>query len=501
MNIFWIIIDGICNYERADLHGLLPVFKKLKNNKEGFYFEHAISQFPSTNLSLLSFLTGRFPYYLIPDYYRSIENLPSFKDNNNIYPLKKANYNIQSIIFGREQANITKDILNPYITKNMYPGDHWLNAKEVYQFFIQKMDDFLPNENNFFFLFFRASDPQTDLYLNKTIDYFKNKGLWENSIFIFSSDHGYYDRNLYKKRKYMHFDDIHQSSMVSPIFMKLPTSLTKAQPKTIKKEVYLIDIMETVLDYLNLEATHERESISFKELIEGDIDVNKDRKIRGDCYLMFQSIKKTMILKDNWKFLNNNGKFYLYNLSEDPLEKVDVKNSHPKTYNVLFRFYLDTEKKAYEILKFTLKDLYNQSILASLESENILIPNQFPPQLVIFLKENLKIKNNILKLADANTSNSVKNHSMITILFYNRMTGYGLKKLQRRYQKYTKRFIILDTELYDVSYQIKNTGYLKFVIKSLIKRRKLLLQRWKEILVWILYFPLYFNKHIRKFYI
>ncbi|MFW9942045.1 MAG: hypothetical protein ACFFFT_13460, partial [Candidatus Thorarchaeota archaeon] len=272
MNIFWIIIDGICNYERPDLHGLLPVLNKLKNNKEGFYFENAISQCPSTNLSLLSFLTGRFPYYLIPDYYRSIEKLPSFK-NNNISPLKKANYNIQSIIFGREQANITKKILNPYYTKNLYPGDHWLDAKEVYHIFIQKMKYFLPKENNFFLLFFRASDPQTDLYLNKTIDYFKNKGLWENSIFIFSSDHGYYDQNLYKKRKIMHFDDIHYSSMQPILFMKIPSDLTRAKPKTIGTQVYLIDIMETILDYLNIEATHERESISFKNLIEGDIDV------------------------------------------------------------------------------------------------------------------------------------------------------------------------------------------------------------------------------------
>ncbi len=499
MNIFWIIIDGICNYERADLHGLLPILKKLKINKEGFYFENAISQCPSTNLSLLSFLTGRFPYYLIPDYYRSIENLPSFKDNN-ISPLKKANYNIQSIIFGREQAIITKNILNPYYNKNLYPGDRWLDAKEVYQIFIQKMEHFTPSENNFFLLFFRASDPETDSYLNKTIDYFRDKDLWDNSIFIFSSDHGYYDKNLYKKRKIMHFDDIHHSSMQPILFLKIPSNLTKTQSKTIETQVYLIDVMETILDYLNIEATHERESISFKKLIEEDMDVNKDRKVRGDCYLMFQTIKKTMITKDEWKLLNINGEFNLYNLKEDPLEKVDIKNSNPKIFNEFFRFYLKTEKKAYGILKNTLNDIYNQSFLASLESENLFIPNQFPPQLVKFLKENLEIKNNLINLSDANKFNSIENHSIIMILIYNRMTGYGLKKLRRKYQKYTKKLIILDTELNDVSDQIKDTGYLKFVIRSLIKRRKLLLQRWKEILVWILYFPLYFNKHIRKFY-
>ena len=71
MNIFWILTDSICNYERSDLHGLLPIYTKLKNENEGFYFEDCISQFPSTNLSLFSFLTGRFPFR---GWCRSVEN-------------------------------------------------------------------------------------------------------------------------------------------------------------------------------------------------------------------------------------------------------------------------------------------------------------------------------------------------------------------------------------------------------------------------------------------
>ena len=150
MNIFWIVTDSICNYERSDLHGLLPIYTKLKNENEGFYFEDCISQFPSTNLSLFSFLTGRFPYYIFPDYYRSIENLPSLKYKNFIEPLKEENYRVQSIIFGREQAVILKDILNPFYETDMYKGDHWLDAKEVYQYFIQKVEKFQPDEKNFY---------------------------------------------------------------------------------------------------------------------------------------------------------------------------------------------------------------------------------------------------------------------------------------------------------------------------------------------------------------
>ncbi|MFX1316813.1 MAG: sulfatase-like hydrolase/transferase [Promethearchaeota archaeon] len=500
MNVFWIVTDSICNYERSDLHSLLPIYKKLRKSNIGFYFEDAISQFPSTNLSLLSFLTGRFPYYIFPDYYRTIENLPSLEHENCIYPLKLERYNVQSIIFGREQVEIIKEILQPYYIDELYQGDHWLDAKEIYQLFEQQIKEFSSLDKNFFFIFFRPSDPQADFYVNKIIDYLKEHGFWDNSIFILNSDHGYYDKNLYKRTKLLHFDDIHQSSMQPALFIRLPKLLTKSPPRIIKKRVYLLDIMETILDYLNISVAHERESISFKDLIENDIDVNKNRIIRGDCYLMFQSIKKTMIIKNEWKLCNNNGKFTLFNLNKDPLEKKDIKENHPEIYNELYYFYLKTELKAYEIIKSTLNSLYSKSILPSIKSEKILVPKQFPPQLVKFLRENLQGKNKIIKLSEITNPILKNNQNITTILIYNRLTGYGLKKLYKKHQNYTNKFIILDTQLKQTNELLNKTGYFKFVIRSIIARRKQLFQRWKEIVVWILYFPLYFNKHVRKYY-
>lgn len=500
MNIFWLVTDSICNYERSDLHGLLPIYKKLKKNKEGLYFEDCVSQFPSTNLSLLSFLTGRFPYYIFPDYYRSIENLPSLEYENFIFPLKKENYNIQSIIFGKEQVEIVKEILNPHYVEELYQGDHWLDAKEIYKLFEQIIIESLPNEKNFSFIFFRPSDTEVDLYINKIIDFLKENGFWENSIFILSSDHGYYDKNLYKRTKLLHFDDIHQSSMQPALFIRLPELLTKSPPKIIKKRVYLLDILETIVNYLNIEAEHDRQSISFKPLIENDIDVNSERKVRGDCYLMFQSIKKTMITKGDWKLLNDNGKFSLFNLTNDKLEEKDIKEKFPEIYNELYNFYLDTESKAYDNFKLTLDSLYNHSKLTKLKSKTILIPDQFPPTLVKYLRETLKAKNTVINQHDIINKNTSQLQDVTTILFFNRLTGYGLKKLIKKYKNISKNYLILDTELSDVSDQWNKTGYLRFVIKSIIVRRNQLFQRWKEILVWILYFPLYFNKHLRKYY-
>ena len=95
---------------------------------------------------------------------------------------------------------------------------------------------------------------------------------------------------------------------------------------------------------------------------------------------------------------------------------------------------------------------------------------------------------------------SIEEKSLITIIVFNRLTGHGVKKLYRKYKGITKQFIYIDTKLNNASDKIHKTGYIKFVIRSIYARRQQLFQRWKEILVWILYFPLYFNRHLKKYY-
>ena len=500
MNIFWIITDAICNYERPDQFGLLPTYKNLKINKEGFYFENAISQFTSTSLSMFSMLTGRFPYFILPDYYRDIEYLPSFKDNNSLVPLKKAGYNCQAIMFGQEAAVVFKEILNPYYIENMYHGDELLDAKVIYDIFTKKINELNKNEDNFLYTHFRPADSETDYYLNKTINYLKEKDLWDESIVIINADHGYYDKKRYKKINLLHFNDIHLTSLQPAMFMKIPKNLTNIKPKTISHRVYLLDIMETVLDYLNLEATHERESISFKKLIEDDIDVNKDRITRNDCYLLLQPIRKAAIIKGNWKLYVNNGNYELFNLEKDYTEKNDLKSQEKEIYNELYQFYIKTEKEAYNIIKPMLDKLYDLSPLPSLKSESILIPKQFPPHLIKYLKEKLRLNNEIVDLSKNDKEALNNQRDLVTVLFFNRLTGYGVEKLMKKYQLNTKKYIILDTKLSDSSDRLNNTGYVNFVMKQLVRRRKQLLQRWKEIIIWVFYFPAFFNRHLKLYY-
>lgn len=500
MNIFWIITDSICNYTRPDNYGLLSTYNKLKQNYEGFYFEDAISLFPSSVLSILSMINGRFPYYILPDHYQTIKEIPKYEFENFILPLKNTNYFIQSVMSWRGGAIIFYEILNTYYEIDFYRGNKLIDAKKMYQLIVRKISKLSLHENNLFIVHFRENDPKTDFYLNKFIKYLKEKDFWDNSIVIINSDHGYYDRKRYKKRKLLHFDDIHQSSLETALFLKIPGGLTNTAPRVIKNRVYLIDVFETILDYLNIQVLHERESISFKELIENHVDVNNNRKIRADCYLMYQPLKKAALIKDNWKLINNKGNFALYNLKDDELEENDIKTKFPIIYNELFNFYLDTESKAVELMNLLLDDLYKKSYLSSLKSEKILIPHQFPTLLANYLKKKLEINNDVKKSINVIKSNDNFKRNYITIIFFNRLTGYGVKRLIHKYNKITKKFLILDTQLKNISMKKVQTGYFRFFIKSLISHRRQLFKNRKEALVKIFYYPVFINKYLKRFF-
>ncbi len=514
MNIIWILTDGICNYERpGDSFGLTPTFLDLRANNEGFYFENAFTSFGSTVFSLFSIFTGKFPYYIFPDYYPSAKFIPGFENNHQVHYLKEREYNINAIMHWQEGCRLYKDILNPYYKDGIFDGDRMIEAKEMYEIFLDNLPKLRDTENNFLYVHFRPADPQMDVYLKKTIETLKKEHYWENSIIIISSDHGYTDNwKWYKRMNLLHFDDIMHSTLSAVLFMKFPESISSALPRNIKERVYLLDIMETVLDYLDISPTHNRDSLSFKPLIEGDIDINKERIVRADCYLMFQPKKKTSIIKNNWQLYIENDHQILIDLAEHKLEYIekkglflkiprntDFKKTYPAIYTELLAFHTHTEKVASEEHQKYVEFLYNQSFLKDLDKKTIFIPSQFPPQLVKALKIFLKQNNHIIEDYLTLKRNS-SNQKVITLLIFNRLTGYGIKKLMKRYRGITDEFLIVDTKLEDAKTKINKLGYWKFVKRTYKARDRQIFQRWREILTFIFYFPAYLNKSLKKYY-
>ena len=494
MNIFFILTDGICNYERKDEKSILPIYKKLVRNKEGFYFSNVVSLFPSTIFSINSIFTGKFPYYVMPNFYSS----PGGYKLKTYFDDLKKDYNINSIICWNLGRYWLKDILNPVGDDSLYKGDKQLEAFEIYKLFKNLLNKSDLNKNNFFYVHFRAGDKNMNQYCEKIITELKRRNLWKNSIFIMTSDHGYYDKERYKRFQPLHFDDIKQSSLSPATFIKLPNNLTNAKPRIINKRIYLIDILETVLDYLNIKPSiKNRQAISFKKIIEDDEDINKDRIVRGDAYLKFQPVKKTVVIKNNWKLVYENENFKLFNLNKDEKEVIDIKKKKKNIFSELYNFYLKTERESFKIITPILDEFFKLSELSKIKNQNIFIPKkQFPHELVNYLKDKLSKKNKIIE-----NYNNYSKKDIILILFFNRLTGFGIKELKKKYSEKSKEIKIIDLKFEELKKeQLKEIGYKNFVLSSLKKRRKVILQRPQDILIWVFYMPIYFNKHLKKYY-
>ncbi|WP_298773193.1 sulfatase-like hydrolase/transferase [uncultured Shewanella sp.] len=140
---------------------------------------------------------------------------------------------------------------------------------------------------------------ELDLHIGRLIDCLKDKNLFDDTMFIFTSDHGeLLGKNwLYEKGGY--FD----SSFHVPLIFKLPKSIKKRSPK-IFTEPYTssIDLMPTILTLLGISIPKNVQGQSFSNLM---VESKNNHKYRTKiCFENFDSIDKahfnrSTVIKDN----------------------------------------------------------------------------------------------------------------------------------------------------------------------------------------------------------
>lgn len=87
-----------------------------------------------------------------------------------------------------------------------------------------------------------------DQALGELFQTIKDKGLWDNTMIVFASDQGSMlaEHGLYDKGPYA-YDGLMRISLL----MKVPG----AKPEVVKHQVSLIDINQTLVEYMGLPAT------------------------------------------------------------------------------------------------------------------------------------------------------------------------------------------------------------------------------------------------------
>lgn len=140
----------------------------------------------------------------------------------------------------------------------------------------------------------------------------KDRGVYENTIIVFMSDHGInFGENGVAGKVCLY-----EPSVTSPLIIKAPN----IKPNTkIKERVYLQDVNPTLFDLLGLQ---EPENIDFQSLIPL---INKEEKGRESIYLaMFDDQRG--VISNNKKLIvyPKTGDIEYYNLENDPWETTNL---------------------------------------------------------------------------------------------------------------------------------------------------------------------------------
>lgn len=185
---------------------------------------------------------------------------------------------------------------------------------------------------------------ELDEWIGKIIKSLEDEGISENTIVIFTSDHGEMLGAHGMREKNVFYEE---SSHV-PLFIKSPNNIK--ENTVINGYVSNVDLFSTIVDYLRV-GNHKSDGQSLRDLIENKPTNHGDYVVtewdyRGPIQPNY------MIVKDGWKLLipyTEDSKVLnvLFNLNEDPFELNNLlgENPHKEAY----------KKKAEELRTYLLE--------------------------------------------------------------------------------------------------------------------------------------------------
>ena len=174
-----------------------------------------------------------------------------------------------------------------------------------------------------------------DRSIGEIVNALEENGLTENTLIIFTSDNGgagyigLHDINKpYRGWKLTHFE----GGVHVPFFAKWPSMIDKNQ--VFSKRIHHTDIFSTILGAANIEqpkSTH----IDGKNLIPYIVD-----KKEGEPHdtLYWKNSTYQAIIHNDWKLMRSKYPFnqeFLYNLSNDPYELIDLSSSEVEIKQLL----------------------------------------------------------------------------------------------------------------------------------------------------------------------
>ncbi|PIU42228.1 MAG: hypothetical protein COS99_01085 [Candidatus Omnitrophica bacterium CG07_land_8_20_14_0_80_42_15] len=174
-----------------------------------------------------------------------------------------------------------------------------------------------------------------DTYIGELLKKLKTLGIYNKTLIIITADHG---QSLGEHNNWRHGQTIYQEVLSIPLIIKYG----KAHPKgkVISQWVRSIDIMPTILDFLNVPCKSYLDGVSFLQLMENEIDTELfEYGFIDEDFDRSRFVLKGIIKNDGWKYIytiksecrdiKNSGREELYNLTSDPYELNNLVSAEP----------------------------------------------------------------------------------------------------------------------------------------------------------------------------
>ena len=192
-----------------------------------------------------------------------------------------------------------------------------------------------------------------DKGFGELVEYLKSSGLYDNSLIIFTSDHGeeFDEHGSIGWHSHTLYDEL----LKVPLMIKFPGSSFAG--KKISDQVRGIDITPTILDVIEQPILEHFQGASLLPLVRGEGKFDKFAVSQKDSR---RPVPGSALRTNEWKLINHR----LYDLENDPTEQNNVADDNPSIYesfrNMLERLIARDRKEAldqFEIDPATLEQL------------------------------------------------------------------------------------------------------------------------------------------------
>ncbi len=321
--VIFIVVDSVRYYKTdIDDRGRLSYMDSFASYS--LDYQNAIASAPSSVMSAATMFTGIESSYLARNYNDWEFDKSNFDSLQNI--LKNNGYSIFSIDNSRTGREVTKDLTQPlpkkFFPKGISHRNFWTNI-EMLSIAKNLFTKNIPKKSFFMFWFDCRDDPNTSYCVEKTIELFKEKNFFNDSIIVLTSDHGYPDPstgfNKNSMRNLRHDMVVTDDNIKVPLFIKTPENLKG----TVNEVVGHIDLLPTILGMLNIELPSQNKiQIKGLDIVKNRNKLSKNRIIRTDTRLLLQKGRITSLRNSNYKLViyHDTDKKELYDLKNDPNE-------------------------------------------------------------------------------------------------------------------------------------------------------------------------------------